>query len=83
MPVIGIKKQKQNVWKKGSTKVKFKKFLIVRIHDNMARARQTAQVFQIFCKLDQLLSEILQILKKSNDVICIINELNLQKNAKL
>ena len=55
-----------------------KKLLMVRIHDNIkpipdfaTRSRNRPSV-QSFYKLDKLLSEILQILKKNNDAFCII-----------
>ena len=47
----------------------------------LTRAQQTNEVF-LFFELDQLLSGVLQILKKNNDAFCIISELNLQKTAK-
>ena len=67
--------------KKGSTKIKCKNFLIVRIHDiiktipDFAVHPKNCPSVPMVSELDQLLSEILQILKKKIDAFCIIIEL--------
>ena len=74
--------------KKGSIKIKTKKSLNLRIHDIIeplpdfvARPANRPSV-PSDCNFGQLLSRILQIIKKNNDAFCIISELNLQKNGK-
>ena len=76
----------QNILKKGSIKTKTKKSLILRVHDIIepltdffAGAGNRPSVPSI-CELIQLLSGILQILKKKI-AFCIIIEINLQKTA--
>ena len=79
-----LKKQKQNILKKGSIKITTKKFLILGVQDIIeplpdvvARPANQPSVPSI-CEWDEFLSGILQILKKK-DAFCIIIELNLQK----
>ena len=66
--------------KKGSIKLSTNESLILRVHDIIKPlpdfvARSSVPVI---CDLDQLLSGILQVMKKK-DALCIIIELNLQK----
>ena len=63
--------QKQNILKNGSNEIKTKKSLIPRIHDIIeplpdfvARPPNRSSVPSV-CELDQLLSGVLQILKKN------------------
>ena len=65
----------QNILKKGSIKIKTKKSLILRIHDIIkplpdfvARPANRLSVTSV-CELDQLLSGVLQILKKQRCIL--------------
>ena len=84
---VGVNSIRCLVWQhqKGSIKIKTKKSLILRIHDIIeplpdlvARPANVPSVPRV-CELDQLLSGVLQILKKN--AFCIIIELNLHKTA--
>ena len=74
---LTLKKQKQNILKKGGTKIKITKFLIVGIREiinlilNFCRTPKKPPSVPNVCKLDKLLSEILQISEKNNDAFCI------------
>ena len=82
-----LKKQKQNILKKGSIKIKTKKSLILRVHDiirplpDFAARPANRRSVPVICELDQLLNGILQILKK----ICILYNyrVNSVKNGKV
>ena len=78
----------QNILKKGSIKTKIKKSPILRVHDiiepltDLFAGAANRLIVPNICELIQLLSGILQILKKK-DAFFIIIERNLQKTADI
>ena len=89
MSVINTKKIKKNVSKKRRQLKKIKKFLIVRVHDNIkpipdfpARPTNCPITPSFCCRLGQILTEILRILTENNDEFDLIIVLKMRETVK-